>query len=802
MPKGLPLSFFSMYNSGARHIEEVMMKVREIFQQVRSIRIPKEGDPVERTVAKELLDVVKSGAAIQKVEPSDMKSVAGTFYVAVADKELLGSVVSQGKKLNSDREWIFFDIDENKCCWLLSSKPCFLYAAFSYVLENWLDEDVSHFKTWLQEVSFAFEKATFDIFLTQYARLIRGFNREQYIREYARLGFTHIEVNALATTRSKEKGVKGEFYPDFYTYCPALDQFVSSRLNHGIYPQEYLNANLNLLKENAHLAVKYGLAPGLLCFEPRSVPETLFQRYPTLRGARVDHPFRSFKPRFNLSLAHPVVRMHYTELITNLMMEVPALEFMSIWSNDSGAGFEHTKSLYVGRNGGAYLIREWKDDEEIAKAAASNIIDFLTLLRDTASRINPRFRVMTRLESFYGEHQYLWPNLKGRIDVEANSLLVTGWESNYPHPQYPDVNVSGSGYHNTLMDKEKEPLDELESRGSHGFFYHSFGSHTNHEPLLGIPFPWLTHEKLHASYKLNVRTLAHLGGIQPPDRVPFAVNQEVFREFQFDPELDIGMTVLRIAERYTGKEHAGDLVKAWRLAEQAIRHFMPLPLYSHYGLVWQRLLVRPLVPHIDRIPERERAYYEKFMCTSIHNPNRIDLARDVLFELISKDYARKTFMRIDEHVWEPLENAVGLLREKMELLPQLGDDHDFRVFEDQYFRIKALGCLYETLRNTAVWIYAVHEYLDFPDHSRKADCRRLLDEMIDREIQNCRVLLRLWKEAPLEWMIISETETPFIHGENFPELLKKKMALMERHRNDEPYIDPDYMFRVANNPYE
>ncbi len=791
-----------MYNSDTSQIEEVMMKVREICQQVRSIRIPRDGHPVEMTVAQELLDAMGSGADIQKVELSGMKSDAGTFCVAVADKELFESLGSRGIRLPSDREWVFFDIDENKCCWLLSSKPCFLYALFSYVMENCLDKDVSYFKTWLQEMSFALEKATFDIFLTQYARLILGFQRERYIREYARLGFTHIEVNALATARPKEKGVKGEFYPDFYTYCPALDQFVSSRLNHGIYPQEYLNSNLNLLKENARLAVKYGLAPGLLCFEPRSVPETLFQRYPTLRGARVDHPFRSFKPRFNLSIAHPVVRMHYTELITNLMMEVPALEFLSIWSNDSGAGFEHTKSLYVGRNGGAYLIREWKDDEEIAKAAASNIIGFFTLLRETASRINPRFRVMTRLESFYGEHRYLWPNLEDRIDVEANSLLAAGWESNYLHPQYPDVKVSGSAYHHTLMDKEREPLDELESRGSHSLFYHSFGPHTNHEPLLGIPFPWMTHEKLHACHKLNVRTLAHLGGIQPPDKVPFAVNQEVFREFQFNPELDIDKTVLSIAEKYAGKEHGEDLMKAWRLAEGAIRHFMPLPLYSHYGLVWQRLLVRPLVPHIDRIPERERAYYEKFMCTSRHNPNRIDLARDVLFELISKEYAWKTFMRIDEHVWEPLENALGLLREKMELLSQLGGDHDFRVFEDQYYRIKALGCLYLTLRNTAVWIYAVHDYLDSPDQARKADCRKLLGEMIDKEVQNCRELLRVWNEAPLEWMIVSETETPFIHGENFPKLLKKKMVLMERHRNDEPYIDPDYMFRVTNNPYE
>ena len=779
------------------------MKVREMLQKTRSIRIPEEGYPVEMTVAEGLLNSVEPGATIQHTDKSGMKSGAGIFYVAVADKNLTESLVNQGIKLPSGEEWVFFDIDKNKCCWLLSAKPYFLYTALSYVLENLSENDVSNLRTWTREMSFAIERSTFDIFLTQYARLIRDFNREQYIREYARLGFTHIEVNALSTPAPKEAGIQGEFYPDFYTYCPALDQFVSSRLNHGIYPQEYLNANLKLLKENAQLAVKYGLVPGLLCFEPRSVPETLFKRYPTLRGARVDHPFRSFKPRFNLSIAHPVVQKHYTELLTKLLIEVPDLEFLSIWSNDSGAGFEHTKSLYVGRNGGAYLIREWKDDAEIANAAASNIIDFFTLLRDTASRINPRFRVMTRLESFYGEHEYLWPQIEDRIDVEANSLLARGWESNYTHPQYPDVKVSGSGYHNTLSDKEKEPLDELDSRGSHCFFYHSFGPHTNHEPLLGIPFPWLTHQKLRAFRKLNVRTLAHLGGIQPPDKVPFAVNQEIFREFQFNPELDIDKTVQSIAERYTGKDHAEDLVKVWHSTEQAIRGFMPLPLYSHYGLVWQRLLVRPLVPHIDRIPEKERAYYEKFMCTSIHNPNRVDLARDVLFELITKDYARKVFMRIDDHVWEPLEEAIELLKEKMELPAQVDRNHDFRVFEDQYFRIKALRCLYETLRHTAVWIYAVHEYLDAADHSKKADCRKLLDEMIEREIQNCREFIRLWKEAPLEWMIISGAgETPFIHGENFPVLLKKKIALMEKHRDDEPYIDPDYMFRIPNNPYE
>jgi hypothetical protein len=75
--------------------------------------------------------------------------------------------------------------------------------------------------------------------------------------------------------------------------------------------------------------------------------------------------------------------------------------------------------------------------------------------------------------------------------------------------------------------------------------------------------------------------------------------------------------------------------------------------------------------------------------------------------------------------------------------------------------------------------------------------------MSEREIQNCRELIQLWEMAPVEWMIVSASvETPFIHAENFPKLLRKKVALIEKHRDDEPYIDPDYMFKVDDNPYE
>jgi hypothetical protein len=118
-----------------------------------------------------------------------------------------------------------------------------------------------------------------------------------------------------------------------------------------------------------------------------------------------------------MTITHPRVCEHYADMMAALMREVPDLGFLSVWTNDSGAGFEHTKSLYVGRNGGAYMIREWKDDAEIAKTAGTHAVRFFGLLRDAARAVNPEFRVITRLESFYGEHDTVWAGLGDGLEA-------------------------------------------------------------------------------------------------------------------------------------------------------------------------------------------------------------------------------------------------------------------------------------------------------------------------------------------------------------------------------------------------
>jgi len=773
------------------------MKICEAIKNIQVIHYPEGSPQVVRTVAAELIK--KNPKAEIKTKPIVLSGKEeGIFHIVIADTHHLEELKIDKLKNQKD-ENIYFQIQENGSGWLVSSHTRYLFSFVCHLFDNLIDQKVDTFtKGKVITPAFKWQRISYDYFLTQEGRIQRNLDRGSYIRELARLGFTHVEVNGLDFPMSLETGPKGEAYPMFYTYCPALDQFVYSRLNKGLYSYYYLSANLNFLKENAMLAIKYGLTPGLLCFEPRSVPEAFFNKHPMLRGARIDHPFRSFKPRYNMTITHPKVREHYAEMMQKLMDEIPKLGFITIWTNDSGAGFEHTKSLYVGRNGGAYLIREWKDDEEIARLAGENALRFFHLLEDTATKINPDFRVIIRLESFYGEHDTIWQGLGNGIDVETASLIAKGWDIPYNHPRYPDSKAINAGtvYQNQFDEKEKSCMADLKKKGAHAHFYFAAGPHFMFQPLLGIPYPTLTYQKLKTFYKNGVDNLAHSGGTFPPELVPFNVNHEVVRLFQFDQELEIEKNINKIAYKWAGENFYKHLVGAWKLTEKTILAFPNvIPLYSTYGFTWYRLWARPFVPDIEAIPQDQRDYYENFMCTTPHNPNNVDLSRDVLFQLTTPEKSRLDVERIDKYVWQPLNEAIQILNNiREEATKQLGDKN---VINDQYVRLKALYCWFMTQRNVAAWVVGVYGYLDANNDSKRKQHKELLKDMIQKEIENTQQLIKLL-ETDVEFMTMTDQgETPLIYGENLRDLLPKRIELMQKHIDDEPRIDPDYIERKA-----
>jgi hypothetical protein len=420
--------------------------------------------------------------------------------------------------------------------------------------------------------------------------------------------------------------------------------------------------------------------------------------------------------------------------------------------------------------------------------AGENALRFFRVLRDAGRKHNPDFRLLTRLESFYGEHDTVWQGLGGGLDVETTSLVARGWDMPYTHPKYPDSKAinGGTAQHQGFDEKEAALAGELKERDGYAHFYISMGPHLFLEPLLGIPYPWLTHRRIKTLKDSGIDHLAHCGGTCPPELVPYNVNHEVTRRFAFDAKMDIDAEVENMAKKWVEEGDHRILVEAWKLAEEAILAYPNVtPLYTAFGFTWYRLWVRPFVPDIEALSEEERAYYEDFMCTTPHNPNNVDLSRDVLFQLTTPEKSRVDLKRF-EQVWPPLDRAIAKL-----------ENNEGAVFHDQLVRLRALRCWLMTQRNVAAWIAGVHGYMEAATEEERQVCRKLLQDMTEMEIDNTRRLEDLL-DSGVEFMAATDQgENPLIHGRNLKALLRRKTALMRMHAGDEPFIDPEYLERKA-----
>jgi len=737
--------------------------VAEALKNVRILAVPSTGRPVDRTVAEELRRDLAPQAGLEAVGRGGGKE-KGTFRIAIADEDLTVGPAAGDLPRAGGKSWMFLRLAPDGSGELTASAPHLLYALYSLLKEDWLARDAAGFANGKVIVPRFARLEGGDNYLANPKRVAAGYDAERSVRELARLGFSHVPVNALAKDMPAEQGPPGEIYYRFYYFSPDLDQFVETPLNAGAYSPEYLEANLTLLKENARLAVKYGLTPGLNISSPRSVPDAVLEKYPYLRGARVDHPFRSYRPRFTLTLSHPAVRWHYAELMRRLMREVPELGYIYLWTNDSGSGFEYTASLYAGRNGGAYLVREWKSHEAVAKAAAENVLRYFRTLRDAAVETRPDFRLLFNLFSFSNEEEYILDGLTAGLDL---------WVA----PKELDDSPRG------------RRLRALPGRGSEIFTT----TRLQNNYLLGIPSPWLAAEEVRGLQTAGLDKAQVT--VDPASLAPFDVNREVLRALNFDPDADVEAVVRSTAVRLVGPGAAPSLIKAWRLCDRSVRAFPSIMLYgdNNWGFPWYRLFVRPFAPDIERIPEAARAYYEKYMTVTFNNPNLIDLGTDILWTLMTRDQADAAVAQADGKTWAPLDEAIAALGKAAG--ESKGDVQ--AVFTDQLDRLKALRCYFRTLRNTAAWVAGVHGYLEAKDPVEKARRWSMVRDMVDDEIRNARDLAALFESSKTRFMPVDPTgETFNMYGTNLPELIARKVALMEKHRDDEPRIDPDFMWRM------
>ncbi len=743
---------------------------------------PKACAPVEKTTALELARL--TGAAVEEADSPQ----PGAVCVSLASRNWMTPDCAPADRAQS---WMWLRVDGDGAGEIVSSEPAHLFAAARLLAEA---DPADLAKGVLLKPTFAFNRVLWDATLTQYWRTMRGVDVDHYARTLAENGFTHFEVNGLQAAMAMEDTTPTEYYAQFYNYCAGFNHFVETPLTKGLWPSQYLDANLQHLRRLAAAGRKYGLKPGVVMFEPRTLPERFFARYPTLRGARVDHPFRSRLPRYTLAQDHPVTRRHYRECMEHLMKAVPDLDSISIWSNDSGAGFEHTASLYVGRNGGPYMIREWRNHQKIAEAAAASIVRYLELLRDAARATNPEFKVFFRIEPYKVEHDAILSGLGAGVDLEAPSLLVHGYDMPYSHPRYTDQKgVAGTLLHDNLDPGEAAKLAGLRARGIEPSLHYTASGCWNHEPLLGLPYPRALHRKLTALRELGASRVNGFGGLTNTSRMPWWPNPAVIRAVQFTPERSLDDVLGALARAWVGEQQAPDLVAAWDALEEAILWQPMVPLFSVFGFMWQRTWDRPMTPDIEAIPEADRDYYERFMCVQSNNPGRVDYGRDVLFDLITQESGARMSGDFDR---ETLPRIRAVL-EKLDSLVAAAGEQARPVFVDLRDRVRGYLHWCAALRNVCAWVADVYGYLEAKDDATRARHNESLQRTIDLELDNTRGLLELIEHSTTEFMAVSGVgDSTFLYGENLPDLLRRKLSLMAEYRHRPPYIDRDLIWRV------
>ncbi len=605
---------------------------------------------------------------------------------------------------------------------------------------------------------FRFEErfTMWDNSLNQWYRFSKGFDRRRHVRDIARLGHTGMEINRYPDPGGYHvlhRKFPHDSYAWYMSYAPALDAFVESSLTEGIYPQDELAANLADLKSATRLARRYGLKPGFVCYEPRGVAEEVFDRYPELRGSRIDHPGRSLQPRYALDIANPKVLEHYAESISNLMAEVPDLRYFVFWTQDSGSGLPFARRLYFGPNG-SYLAR--------SKTLGRMAGDFAGSILDAGRKINPEFEVIMKIDWEYGDDER--KEIAASMPEGATLAHILG-----------DRAIKGGefgGREQYVIDDRAVGVEPYASIG--------VSSSWETEPIIGITRPSVLVNKFAGLEKLRLQRIFTQGGIFPSTLCPYNVTQELYSELIRGKVEDLDRFLLDTATYWCkgDDEPARLLVQAWKVVEGALEEWPQLNWYHAGAAQTQaRWLTRPVVPDITLLSESERIAWERALFTlpwDIARPNIVFEGGIRMYE--EEDLARAV-KAYDEGMFPKLTEAIEILNRA------LGPSAP-PVIEDQ--RDRFLGFLYreKTVRNLFESQVAINNWL-LKNGSPETN-RQLLKSVIRAEIDNTGDWLRLLRTSRVPFFRVTERqETPFLYKTPIEDM-ELKLQVMQDHVNDTP----------------
>ena len=595
-----------------------------------------------------------------------------------------------------------------------------------------------------------------DNHLNQMYRFAKDFDRRNHIREIARTGHTGIEINRYSYTGGywvRTRKFPHDSYPWYMSYGPALDAFVESSLIKGLYPKEEIDANLADLTSAAAIASEYGLEPSFVCYEPRCIDEKIFERYPELRGSRVDHPGRSLEPRYALDIANPIVLEHYAEMLTNLMRKVPDLRHFVIWCQDSGSGMPFARRLYFGPNG-SYLAR--------SKTLGQIAADFTGTLLEAGKKINPKFEVLMKMDWEYTDNER----------KEITEALPEG--CGVAHL------FGGGAFKVGDFTRVQGRFAKARQVGIEPYAALTAVSMYEQSPILGICAPGVLREKMAALQEIQGKQFFNMGATLASPQCPYNISQEVFAELLRADIPDLHAFLLQTAMHWCegNAPAAQSLVDAWEKGEEAVRNWPSINWYHTGGGKTQaRWLTRPLVPDISLLDKSELFAWERQLFTLPWDIGRKNMFFEGGIRMYAEDQIESALQDYDLRTLPPLAQTVAILDEAVGETP-------LPVLVDQRDRYQGMLHSLRTVRNMFETQLSINYFL-----LKQGDPlvqRERLDKAIRAEIDNTQGWLRLFDTSKTYFFRTARNkETPFVYKTPKADMALK-LKVMQAHLGDAP----------------
>jgi hypothetical protein len=564
---------------------------------------------------------------------------------------------------------------------------------------------------------------------------------QQEFKDYAKImarlrpyGRVDICINAPAEKSEYEIPENSCDWHEYASYNRSVAAFFPDAKLVPFFPADFVAKNRQLLLYKAGVLRELGLSASFRSNEPRFLPEAFFEKYPDLRGPRVDHPRRSVQKEFAPCFHRPETIEMYRNMAEQLFANVPEIRTLYFSMNDAGSGFCWEDWLYSGPNGPSAC-------RNINKSEA--ITTMLKVYKEGARKTGNDIDIYFKGMFTDAEIQDLAAKLPDKCFLEgSNTPPVRNISTMFAYPVRGIIN----------------PLNILRT--------------------LGKPEKSTTQ-----TYVLSFQT-SYSRGHERIEIIEKVVDMilENFKDPAGEGEINALVALRKLCTRWGGDENAEILYNAFQLFDQAInrnnntlRGMDPL-----YWAVSARHITRPLV----YAPQLLTAKEEKSFLPYVFN--------------ISTEEARNDYMDIHggnrELPMNAVDNLTGDLKRVSSLIERIKNAPEQKFLDNLARAIRIYACVVSTCGNfndAQIIRNRNRDLLARPDHRPNkiptwTGDQDLLDfnEIMRKELDNTQDLVNLLESGGRDLVYTARPPFPedtFVLGPDIINQLKTKRKIMLAH---------------------